>query len=310
MKTDNPAKKTMSDSVKARLMLVALCLAWGLTWPAMRIALVDIPPFSMRAVSAFVGATSLIALAWISRRPVRIPPRSAWADIFIIGFFNIIVFSLCAAFAQLSANTGRVAILVYTMPIWATLLARVILKERLTVARGFALLLCCVGMVALIYPLASHGVPLGLLLALCAAVSWAIGTIYMKWKKIDIEPFTLAAWQLVISFVVMTSMVPVFEPSFRLTDIGLYSAFGVAFSGFFGSGVAYYLWFHIIRLLPATTASLGALASPVIGVVSSMVLLGERPTLSDTIGYVLIFAASACVLLAPSPPTKVQPEHP
>jgi drug/metabolite transporter (DMT)-like permease len=81
------------------------------------------------------------------------------------------------------------------------------------------------------------------------------------------------------------------------------------FSGFFGSGVAYYLWFRIIQILPATSASLGALSSPVIGIVSSMILLGERPTLNDTIGYVLIFAASACVLLQPNTPTKVQPEH-
>jgi drug/metabolite transporter (DMT)-like permease len=45
------------------------------------------------------------------------------------------------------------------------------------------------------------------------------------------------------------------------------------------------------------TASLGVLSAPVIGVVSTALLLGEIPTLSDIIGYVLIFAASVCVLL-------------
>jgi drug/metabolite transporter (DMT)-like permease len=69
-----------------------------------------------------------------------------------------------------------------------------------------------------------------------------------------------------------------------------------------GNGIAYGLWFDIVRRLPAATASLGLLSVPVIGVVASMVLLGEVPTLADIIGFVLIFAASACVLSArPTP---------
>ena len=66
-----------------------------------------------------------------------------------------------------------------------------------------------------------------------------------------------------------------------------------------GSGISYFLWFDIVRRLPATTASLGILASPVAGVISSMLILGERPTLADGIGFALMFAASACVLLQP-----------
>jgi drug/metabolite transporter (DMT)-like permease len=64
------------------------------------------------------------------------------------------------------------------------------------------------------------------------------------------------------------------------------------------------MWFEIVRRLPAATASLGILGIPVIGVLSSIVLLGERPTSADIIGFALIFAASACVLLAPSTPAK------
>jgi drug/metabolite transporter (DMT)-like permease len=298
-----------SNALRARLMLVALSFAWGLTWPAMRIALTEIPPFSMRATSAFIGALSMFVLAKLAGRGVRIPPRTMWADICIVSLFNIIIFSLCAAFAQLNAMTGRVAIMVYTMPIWASLLAWVFLGERLNTMRTIALLLCCAGMAVLIYPLAGAGIPGGLLLALGAAVSWALGTVYMKWKRIDIEPFTLAAWQLAIAFVVMSSFVPFFEPSFRLWTVHRDALLGVAFSGLFGSGIAYYLWFHIIRLLPAMTASLGALAAPVIGVVSSTFLLGEWPTTTDIIGFALIFAASACVLLQPQTPTRVLPEH-
>jgi drug/metabolite transporter (DMT)-like permease len=298
-----------SDATKAKLMLVGLCLAWGLTWPAMRMALVDIPPFTMRAMSAFIGAVTIIVLARMAGRPVGFPPRSSWIDIFVVTLFNIVLFSLCATFAQLMTFTGRVAILVYTMPIWASLLSFLVLGERLNKNRAFALALCVAGMVVLIYPLASHGIPLGLLLALGSALSWAIGTIYLKWRRISIDAFMLAAWQLIVACVMISLFVPVMDGSFHWSSIGHASLAGLFFSGFFGSGVAYYFWFRIIQILPATTASLGALASPVIGVVSSAILLSEMPTTADMIGFALIFAASVCVLMQPGAPTKVQPEH-
>jgi drug/metabolite transporter (DMT)-like permease len=57
-----------------------------------------------------------------------------------------------------------------------------------------------------------------------------------------------------------------------------------------------------VRRLPASTASLGVLSVPVVGVVMSMILLGERLTPADVVGFTLIFAASACVLLSPQAP--------
>src|SRR4051812_38781023 len=51
---------------------------------------------------------------------------------------------------------------------------------------------------------------------------------------------------------------------------------------------------------PATTATLGVLSAPAVGVVASMLVLGERPSIHDIIGFVLILAAAAYVLLAPT----------
>jgi len=82
--------------------------------------------------------------------------------------------------------------------------------------------------------------------------------------------------------------------------------FATVFSGLIGSALAYLLWFKIIGRLPAMTASLGILSVPIVGVVSTAIILGERPTVPDMIGFALIFAASACVLI-PSK-TVVGPE--
>lgn len=283
----------------ARLMLVLLSIVWGVTWPIMKIALIEIPPLSMRMATVGIGAATLFVVARLRGRNIRISQTTTWVHVAISGVLNIVGFSLFSAFAQLSATTSRVAVLAYTMPIWACLLAWPFLGERLTIIRSVALTLCAGGLAVLIYPLASSGIPGGILLALGTGVSWAAGTVYLKWARIGGDAVGLAAWQIVIGFFVIAACLPIFEGSPHLWPVSWPAVFGVLFTGIVGTGLAYVLWFEIIRRLPAMTASLGVLSVPVIGVVASMILLGERPTFADIIGFGLIFAASACAMIQP-----------
>ena len=290
---------TRSDVIRARLFLVVLCLGWGTTWPMMRIALSEIPPFSMRVGSLALGAVTLTSLALMQGRSLRIPNLRTWSHLCAASLFNIVAFSIFTPFAQLAADTSRVAIVVYTMPIWATLLARPVLGERLTATRTVALLLCIGGMAVLTYPLAALTVPTGILLALGAAVSWAAGTVYLKWARLDGDPMAAAVWQVVIGFLIIGALLPVVEGGLHLAQAHTAAILALIFAGVIGSGISYFLWFDIVRRLPAATASLGVLSSPVVGVVTSVLILGERPTLADIAGFALMLAASACVLLRP-----------
>jgi drug/metabolite transporter (DMT)-like permease len=297
-----------SDDMTARLMLVGLSLGWGVTWSTMRIALMEIPPFSMRVATMFIGAVTLWLLTRLRRRSFALRNPTVVAHVVIASFFNVVAFSIFTPFAQLHAATSRVTILVYTMPIWASLLARVVLGERLNATRAIALALCVAGMSVLVYPLAATGIPAGILLALGAAMSWAAGTVYLKWARIDADPMAVTFWQLVVAFVAISACQPVFEDSLHLWPVQPKTMAALVFSGLVGSGLAYFLWFDIVRRLSATTASLGALSVPAVGIVASVVMLGERPTVPDIVGFALISAAAAFVLLAPSAtPTPAEP---
>ena len=278
-------------------MLIVLSLSWGLTWPAMRVALDEIPPFSMRTVSLSLGALSLLAIALAQRRRLALGRAIDWAHVVIAAMLNIVAFTMLSAFALQMTATSRVTILSYTMPIWAALFARVALGERLDRARLSALALCIAGIAILIWPLAQHGLPTGLLLAIATGMSWAAGTVYIKWARISGDPVAIAAWQLAIAFLIVVVGLPFVEGTPHFGAAHATAWFGTVFTGIIGSGFAYYLWFRIIDRLPATTAALGMLSTPVIGVASTALLLHEWPTLADMIGFSLIFAAAACVLL-------------
>ena len=290
-------------------MLVLLSLGWGMSWPMMRVALDEVPPFSMRVATMAIGAVTLGVLTAARRRGFALHSRVSVAHVVVAGLFNIVSFSILTPFAQLYAATSRVSIVVYSMPIWATLMARAVLRERITGTRAVAFALCVAGLAVLIYPLALTGIPAGILLALGAAIGWAAGTIYLKWAQIREEPMAVTFWQLIVGFAVIAVCQPVFEGPLHLWPIRATTLGALLFAGLIGSGIAYFLWFEVVRRLSAMTASLGVLSAPAVGVVSSVVLLGERPTLSDIVGFALILSASACVLLAPGmPPDVAEPK--
>lgn len=283
--------------IGARLMLAVLGLIWGITWPVMKIALDEIPPLTMRGCAAVLGAVTYYLMCVLMRRSLRIPLAKAWAHIAVASLLNIVAFSLFSAFAQMVATTSRVAILAYTMPIWSTLLAWPVLGERPNRVQATALALCAAGLAILIYPLTANGIPLGIVFALAVGVCWGAGTVYLKWARIEADQMGVGSWQMTIAAVIMVACMLSFAggPNFGGAHLDGYLA--TAWTGIASSGIAYALWFTIVQRLPAATASLGVLASPVIGVIGSFFILGEVPTATDMIGFALIFVASACVLL-------------
>jgi len=280
-------------------MLVGLSLAWGLTWPVLRIALDEMPPFSMRVITSLLGALFLFTLAGLQRRQVMLRGVN-WVHVAVAGSLNVAAFTILTALGQIGTLTSRVIILGYSMPIWACLLAWPILGERINLTRGIALILCALGIVVLISPLAGAGVPPSLLFAVAAGVSWAAGTVYLKWAKIEGDPVAIAGWQLATSVVVLLAATPVFEGHLHLWPMQWRTFLALGFAGMVGSGLCYFLWFEIVRRLPTAMASLGVLCSPVIGIIASAIVLGERPTITDYVGCALIFAAAACVLIVPA----------
>lgn len=303
----SPAHAKADAAGTAKLLVVLLAFAWGFNWIAAVVVMREVPPWSMRFAGSGIGAATLFAVALLTGHNLRVP-RGEYLHVMVAGFCNVAAFQILSAFAQLSGETSRAVVITYSMPIWATLLGRIVLGERLNAVGMLAFGLCVAGLTTLCWPLFAGGFPPSVFLSLACALSWAFATVYMKWVKATVEPLANAAWQLLFGFLFIAAGTFVFDGTPRLWPLQPQSMLGIVYIGVFGVGLAHFLWWAIIGRLPTITASIGALLVPVVGVTASTIFLGERPTVNDIVGFVLIFTAAACVLLQPNVKHTEMPE--
>jgi drug/metabolite transporter (DMT)-like permease len=283
----------------ARLLVVLIGVAWGMNWIATRIILESLSPWTMRVVGVGLGVLVLFAAAVVSHTQLSVP-RGARLKLAIAALFNVGIFNVCSAYSQVYGTTSRAVVIAYSMPIWASVLARFVLKEKLTGVKLAALVLCALGLAILIGPLVEHGLPLGALFALACAWCWAAGTIYLKAARIPVPTLTATAWQLLLGWLMIAAGMFVFSGPPHPAPLPTVALVWIGYNGLIGMGLIYFVWFVVVDKLPTMTASIGTLLVPVVGVIGSATINGERPDLTDAIGFALIFAAAATVLLQPN----------
>lgn len=285
-----------------QLAILALALFWGLNWPAVRTVLFELPPWTFRAIGLGAGALFLLGVAFLRGQHLRLP-RSQILPVLAAGFLTITAFNLLLAFAQLIAPTSRAVIVTFTLPVWTVIFARIFLGERLDKRRWTGLCLGGAGLVSLGWPLIMAGTfSVGLLLALLAGMSWALGTIVTKRFPVTAPSMSVAAWQLAAGAAVSAIGMVVFEPQVLVEGIAWTSLRARTWVALFhhivfSQALAYLIWYQLLQRLPAGTVSLSTLMVPAIGVVSSILVLGETPTLADYLGLALMTAAAGVVML-------------
>lgn len=281
---------------------LVLALAWGLNWPAVKIMLSALPPFTMRALGLGGGALLLVLLVLAQRRALW-PPREGWPAI-VVGAATVVGFNFCTAFAQLETSTSRAAVLSFTMPMLAALIAWGWLGERPGRRGLLALAVGGAGIAVLATPVLrglGQGASLrGLVFPLLAALAWALGTVASKrWPPVG-DRLAVTAWQLGLAAACGVAAAALAGE--RLPAVWPAPVVGaLAFHIVIATALAYVLWYRQLEQLSATVSSLTTLAVPVVGVLGAMALIGERPGAADALGFVLVLGGAALVLVPARP---------
>jgi len=285
-----------SESRRASRLLGLACLlvtaaGWGLNWPATKFLLTECPPLSARGVSGIAASLALAGLA-LSRGEVMVVPRHPWRPLGCAAVLNVSAWMGLTTSSLLWLNAGEAAMLAYTMPVWAALLAWPVLGERPTPARITALLLGLGGIAMLVgangFNIEFAKLP-GVALALTAAMLFALGTVLTKRRPLGLAPTALTAWQVGLGSIPLLVAGLSFEHAHFL-ELPLIGWMALAYTAVISLGVCYLTWFAALRRLDASTATLGTLLTPIIGVGASAIALGEPLMMPQVTALGLIVA--------------------
>lgn len=300
--TARPSLLGGSDSRATGLILLALIsVLWGVNWPAMKIVLNDMSVWTYRSLCILFGGFGLLAIARIGRQRIAFA-RAELLPLLICATFNITGWHIFTGFGLQHLEAGRASIIAFTMPLWATLAAIPILRDRLTWRRTAGLGLGMAGLAVLMgVELASAGRNLtGALFMLAGAISWGIGTAAMKLWRFSLPTAPLTGWLLLLGgipiYVATLAIDGVPRQWFDLDGEGL---FALAYTLVVAMIICHWSWFKIVTIFPAAVAAIGTLAIPVFGVLSSALWTGEAVGGREIAALALVLSGVATVLLGP-----------
>lgn len=287
------------QSSRSSLFFVLLVgLLWGLNWPAVKFMLTELPPVTMRAL-AFPCAALLLAIIVKAFGQRLLPPRREWLPMLAASVFLIFGFNILSTLAQVYTEASKAAIIAYTMPAITAVLAVIFLGERLKWRLVTAIAIGMAGLVVLVSrdfaALASE--PAGPAIMFAGAFSWAVGNIILKSRTWVLQPMALAAWFFAIASVLAWPVVFAFESPAELQVPGLPVLLTLAYHILGPMVVCYLLWTVLLGRLSATVAAISTLTAPVVGVLSSVLLLGEPLTWQIVVSLAMIVTSIAMTLI-------------
>lgn len=260
---------------RALVLLGVLTLVWGTNWPLFALATREVSVWTFRAVAVVIAGTALLAVARARGQSLRVP-RQYWATILTATFFYLVLWNIASTYAAILIPSGQAAILGFTMPLWTGLIAWAVLGQRLPPRMIVALALGAVAVGLLILRGAETyaQAPLGFFLGLLAGIGWAVGTLILKRRPVEVPALVLTGWQLLITAVPTTigafvlAEGPWFMPSWQsIAVIGWIALVPMA--------IGNAAWFAIVGMLPTQVAGLSSIGVPMVAMLAGALLNGE-----------------------------------
>lgn len=291
---------TDTDHLRAQrfglLLLVGTSVGWGLNWPAMKVLLTQLPPLFARGSAGMAAALVFAAIAVGRGDSLRVP-RPLVGRLLALSMTNVFAWMGFSTLSMLWLNAGPAAMLVYSMPIWATLLAWPLAGQRPTARTNLGLLLCMAGLWILLGAgevTLAEGALLGVGFALAAALLFAFGTVALR-PLAELAPIPNLAWQLGLGCLPMV-LFGVFRERPQLSEVNGTGWALMAYMTVVPMGLCYLGWFAALRRVPAAMASVATLLTPLVGVFAAAAALGEPLGAREIGALVLTLSGVALVL--------------
>lgn len=270
--------------------LFALGALWGASFLFMRVASPEFNPVPVADLRVIIGGLLLLLVAL--PRGIGLDIRSRWRQYLALGALNTALPFALISFAATELPASISSILIATTPVWAALVGWVWLHEPLTGKQIVGVGIGLIGVVLLVgwTPLDfSLQVVLAILAVVASALCYGIGTHYsarmLRVKACMAIPVMQQLTAALLLLPVAVATVPDDRPSDR-------AVLSVVALGLFTTGVAYLLFFRLMRRIGPFRANIATYLTPAFGVLWGALLLGEPLSVGTFVGFAIILVSA------------------
>ena len=271
--------------------LVALGAVWGASFLFMRIAAPEFGPLVLVEVRVFIAALFLLPI-FLTRTDVSLLTKN-WKHLSILSVLNSVAPFYLLTFATLSITGGFAGILNASAPIWAAMIAWVWLADRLNLSRIIGLLIGFIGVVLLVWDkvsLSFDGTTVAVLAGIVAAVFYGYGGNYAKKYLSGINPLAIATGSMIAASIILFPIAVYLWPSEMPS---LRSWIAVIIMGIASTGIAYILYFRLIRNVGPAKAITVTYLIPAFAMFWGAIFIDEKVTTTMIVGCAIIFLGTA-----------------
>lgn len=271
-----------------RLFAALVAVVWGLNFPATALALEHFPPFLMVAVRFGLLAVPTILFVPRPKIPVR------WLLAVGAGL-GILQFAFLYLAMSAGLQSGLASIVLQASAPFTVVIAAVLLRERITSRQAIGIGIAVVGLAAIAVQRAQVSSILPVVLALAAALGWALGNVASR-KAAAPNALHLTLWMSVVPPLPLFALSWFFEGPEKIagslatafTPDALPSLLGLLYVVVIATLVGYGIWNRLLATYPSSTVAPFSMLVPVIGVLASWAAFGQVPDVVELVGGALV----------------------
>jgi drug/metabolite transporter (DMT)-like permease len=267
------------DLMLAYLALAAVCVIWGTTYLALRIAVAHFPALLFTALRQVIAGFIIIGATMVLMK-TSLPGITHLVRQAIAGFFMISIGNGFVAWAEMYIPSGIAAIICSLMPVMVILINVGVHREEKP--NAMVILGAALGFLGIVLIFSEHLADLsradyilGIILTFLAVIGWASASIWIKKKNTDSNLYMNAGLQMFFGGVLLFPLSAAFD-DYSLISWTAEAIYPFIYLIIFGSIVAYVSYSYALRKLPMTIVSLYAYINPLVAVVLGWLVLDEK----------------------------------
>ena len=277
---------------------VALCLIWGSTWLAIRVAVHDIPPLEAAAIRFVAAGVLLLGVARLQRR--RWPQdRGQWQAIVVLSLTIMAVPYGLLFWAEQHIMSSMTAVLFSAMPLAVSLFTPAMMHRKVPRQAVYAMAIGFGALLILFYSGGLNTSPRALIGGVAVLVSMTLSAwsvVYAKLRLREVDSVVSTGLQLLFGSVVLLWGTWALE-AHRHAVWTRPALLAMAFLTIFGSAAAFVIYYWLLKKFQPYQLSTISLIVPVIAIMEGW-LAGEPIYLMMVIAVIVVLGSVRSVLRA------------